>query len=298
MSPRSLRHSADVLNSTIPQIQLLFRCSPKMVHHLPRCQRRNLGCYSPCHNSSFPTCNQPPPSAGSTSYFYFYLFIWLWWVLVAACRIFSCGMQTLGCSMWDLVPWPGFETGPPATGVCNLSHWATREVPHVLLLNTTTTIYLLLLSTLTITSNARHHLSPSEYCHQLQPRPSCYTVFFAHSWKKPYNLSSKSNFTIERGHYSYRQQDNKQTLDLFWKSRTGNHAIRLLFLKHIPHHVTCLLKRYSWLPHYLLNDEQTSQKACHGLTPSGSPAPRLTLLSSHASATGCIPPNLYTLPWS
>lgn len=109
--------------------------------------------------------------------------------------------------------------------------------------------------------------------------------------KKPYNLSSKSNFTIERGHYSYRQQDNKQTLDLFWKSRTGNHTIRLLFLKHIPHHVTCLLKRYSWLPHCLLNDEQTSQKACHGLTPSGSPAPPLTPLSSHASATGCIPPS-------
>ena len=24
-----------------------------------------------------------------------------------ACRIFSCGMRTLSCGMWDLVPWPG-----------------------------------------------------------------------------------------------------------------------------------------------------------------------------------------------
>ena len=185
-------------------------------------------------------------------------------------------------------------------GVCSLSHWTTREVPHVLLLNTTTTVYLLLLSTLSITNNARHNLSPSEYCNQLQPRPYCYMVFFAHSWEK-HNLSSKSNFTIERGHYSYWQQDNKQTLDLFWKSRTGNHTIRLqldIFLKHIPHHVTCLLKWYSWLPHCLLNNEQTSQKACHGLAPTGSPAPPLTPLPSHASATRCIPPYLHTLPWS
>lgn len=118
---------------------------------------------------------------------------------------------------------------------------------------------------------------------------------------KKHNLSSKSNFTIERGHYSYWQQDNKQTLDLFWKSRTGNHTIRLqldIFLKHIPHHVTCLLKWYSWLPHCLLNNEQTSQKACHGLAPTGSPAPPLTPLPSHASATRCIPPYLHTLPWS
>ena len=33
-----------------------------------------------------------------------YLFIWLQWVLVAACGIFSCGMLTLSCGMWDLVP--------------------------------------------------------------------------------------------------------------------------------------------------------------------------------------------------
>ena len=36
-------------------------------------------------------------------------------------RIFSCGM-------WDLVPWPGIEPGPPALGARSLSHWTTREV--------------------------------------------------------------------------------------------------------------------------------------------------------------------------
>ena len=68
-----------------PQNMFILRCSPKMVQHLPSCQRRNLGCYSPCHYSPFPTCNEPPPSAGSTSFTIFiYLFIWLCWVLVAA----------------------------------------------------------------------------------------------------------------------------------------------------------------------------------------------------------------------
>ena len=41
----------------------------------------------------------------------FYFFIW---VLVAACGIFSCGMQTLSCGTWDLVtvPWPRTELRP------------------------------------------------------------------------------------------------------------------------------------------------------------------------------------------
>ena len=43
-------------------------------------------------------------------------------------EIFSCSMQTLSCGMWDLVPWPGIEPGPPTLEVRNLSHWTTREV--------------------------------------------------------------------------------------------------------------------------------------------------------------------------
>ena len=54
-------------------------------------------------------------------FFLIYLFIWLHWVLVAACRIFSCGM-------WDLAPWPGIKPRPLALGAWSLSHWTTREV--------------------------------------------------------------------------------------------------------------------------------------------------------------------------
>ena len=50
-------------------------------------------------------------------------------VFIAACRIFSCSIQTLSWGKWDLVPWPGIEPGPPELGVWSLSHWMTREVP-------------------------------------------------------------------------------------------------------------------------------------------------------------------------
>ena len=38
-------------------------------------------------------------------------------------------MQTLSCSMWDLVPWPGIEPGPPALGMWSLNHWITSTFP-------------------------------------------------------------------------------------------------------------------------------------------------------------------------
>ena len=44
------------------------------------------------------------------------LFIWLCWVLVVARGTIHCSMQTLSCSVWGLVPWPGLEPGPPALG--------------------------------------------------------------------------------------------------------------------------------------------------------------------------------------
>ena len=34
----------------------------------------------------------------------YHLFIWLGQVLFVAHGIFSCGMQTLSCGMWDLAP--------------------------------------------------------------------------------------------------------------------------------------------------------------------------------------------------
>ena len=50
--------------------------------------------------------------------FFFKLYIWLHQASFVAHRIFSC-------SMWDLIPWPGIEPSPPASGVQCLSHWTT-----------------------------------------------------------------------------------------------------------------------------------------------------------------------------
>ena len=53
----------------------------------------------------------------------FYLFIQLCQFLVAELRIFSCGMKTLSCGLWYLVPWPEVEPRLPALGARSLSHW-------------------------------------------------------------------------------------------------------------------------------------------------------------------------------
>ena len=50
-------------------------------------------------------------------------------LLVVAGRFFSCGMQTLSCSPWDLVPWLGIEPWPTPLGAWSLSPWTTKEVP-------------------------------------------------------------------------------------------------------------------------------------------------------------------------
>ena len=57
---------------------------------------------------------------------------WLHWVfvvhsgssgIIAICRVFSCSVGALSCSMWDLVPWPEVKPRP--------LQWerTTREVP-------------------------------------------------------------------------------------------------------------------------------------------------------------------------
>ena len=80
----------------------------------------------------FPT-TAPPGKPPTLFIFNIYLFIclfWLLWVLVAACRIYSCSMRTLSCGMHvgSNSP-PGIEPGPPALGAWSLTHWTTREVP-------------------------------------------------------------------------------------------------------------------------------------------------------------------------
>ena len=46
----------------------------------------------------------------------------------AGSLVAACELLVVAC-VWDLVPRPGIEPGPPALGVWSLSHWATREVP-------------------------------------------------------------------------------------------------------------------------------------------------------------------------
>ena len=45
------------------------------------------------------------------------------------CAFASLAVLGLSCGMWDLVPWPGIEPGPPALTAQSLSHRTTREVP-------------------------------------------------------------------------------------------------------------------------------------------------------------------------
>ena len=56
-------------------------------------------------------------------YLFMYYLFWLRRVSVAACRLL------VAAHMRDLVPWPGIEPGPPASGARSLTHWTTREVP-------------------------------------------------------------------------------------------------------------------------------------------------------------------------
>ena len=65
--------------------------------------------------------------------FFFFKYLFLFMYLAALglhCGMWglSCGMQTLSCGMWDPIPLPGVEPGPPASGALSLSHWTTREV--------------------------------------------------------------------------------------------------------------------------------------------------------------------------
>ena len=54
-----------------------------------------------------------------------HLILWCHLLLLPLAR----GMQTLSCSLWDLVPWPGIKPRPPALESWSLSLLTTREVP-------------------------------------------------------------------------------------------------------------------------------------------------------------------------
>lgn len=54
------------------------------------------------------------------------LLIWLCRVWVAAVGIFSYSLRPPSCTIMDLVPWLGTETGLPVLIVQSVSHWTTR----------------------------------------------------------------------------------------------------------------------------------------------------------------------------
>ena len=74
---------------------------------------------------------------GCTLNFYSHILQFLFFLILIYLFIylFGCAGSQLrhagsfSCGMWDLVPWPGIKTGPPALGVRHLNHWTTREVP-------------------------------------------------------------------------------------------------------------------------------------------------------------------------
>ena len=57
-------------------------------------------------------------------------------IIILNIYLFGCAGSCLwhagsfSCGMWDLVPWPGIDPGPPALGARSLNHWTTREVPN------------------------------------------------------------------------------------------------------------------------------------------------------------------------
>ena len=52
------------------------------------------------------------PTSQPTHFFLKYLFIWLCWVLVVTCGILVEVCRISSCGMWNVVPWPGSNSGP------------------------------------------------------------------------------------------------------------------------------------------------------------------------------------------
>ena len=55
-------------------------------------------------------------------------------VFVCVCVFFFFTALDLSCSRWELVSWSSIKPWPPALGAWSLSHWTTREIPHMCIL--------------------------------------------------------------------------------------------------------------------------------------------------------------------
>ena len=121
-------------------------------------------------------------------------------VLFVACGIFSCGLWSLGCSMWDLVPWLGIESGPPTLGAWSLSHWTMRKFLCIFtfIFSTGSSVFLLLLFSRPVMSDS---LWPHGLQHArppcLSPSPRfCPSLCSLHWWCHPAISSSNALFSF------------------------------------------------------------------------------------------------------
>ena len=79
------------------------------------------------------------PLIGSTLFgIFFFFFFNIYLFGYAGSQLQNAGSQlwhvgSFSCAMWDLVPRPGIEHGPPALGAQSVNHWTTREAPGILL---------------------------------------------------------------------------------------------------------------------------------------------------------------------
>ena len=101
------------------------------------CRRAQKSCWSKLSGKLLSCLGRSwlPVSEG---FFFFFLrryglsiyliFIWLCPVLVAACGIFRCSIQTFSCITWGSSSPTRDRTGPPTLGAWSLGHWTTGEV--------------------------------------------------------------------------------------------------------------------------------------------------------------------------
>ena len=109
-------------------------------------------------------------------------------------------MWTLGCSMWDLVPWLGIESGPPTLGAWSLSHWTMRKFLCIFtfIFSTGSSVFLLLLFSRPVMSDS---LWPHGLQHArppcLSPSPRfCPSLCSLHWWCHPAISSSNALFSF------------------------------------------------------------------------------------------------------
>ena len=105
----------------LPEIVWVFRYSTREEKHSNNSSERHyiwkicmyVCIYLPEPDLSYNT--KDLPSSGS---------------LVIASGIFFFFLSSFffSCCVWDLLPWPGMESGPPALGAQSHRNWTTREV--------------------------------------------------------------------------------------------------------------------------------------------------------------------------